>query len=108
MVSESSIGVVLAVLVPVMSWQATLAEGPIEKLADQWPLLAVFCIGLYLLFRAYQSLAEKLIEALNKNTAAFTESAAASKRLAESIEKIDQRLDRLADRVDGLERERAR
>lgn len=93
-------------LTTMAAWQATIGA-PIEKLADQWPLLAVFCVALYLLFRAYQGLADrisdKLIEALNKNTAAFTEQAEASKRLVVVVEKFDRRLDTIEHRLDDLD-----
>jgi hypothetical protein len=107
---QQGAGMALLALVPVASTWQVQTGGVLEKLGEQWPLIAVFFVALYLLFSAYQKLAdrisEKLIDALNKNTAAFTEQASANKRVADVVEKVDQRLDGIEYRLNNLERDR--
>lgn len=101
--SVAGMGAVGAGLTALAVWQAAPGAGALDRLADQWPLVAVLVGGLYLLFRAYQGLVEKVIAALDANTRAFSENAAATRRLGDGIEAIHRRVDGLAQRVERLE-----
>lgn len=82
-----SIGVGLTVLAqvnPLAAW---------EKLADIAPLSAVLLAGLWLLFKAYRALVERLIVVVDANTKAHTEASAASRETLEQLREIRHEMD---------------
>lgn len=75
----------------------------IDKLWESAPLVAALLGGLYLIFKAYQSLVDKVIQALDANTKAFSDNAAATKQLADGVSGIHRRVDTLDQRIGRLE-----
>ena len=76
------------------AWQA-LPSG-LDRLWETAPLTAALLGGLWILFGAYRGLVDRVVVAIENNTAAST-------RVVEALDRIDEKLDTLASRVTALE-----
>lgn len=92
-----------AVAVAAAIEQASVGGG-LERLTQELPLVAALMGGLWLLFKAYQSLVERVLAALDHNTAAFTENARSTSANAEVTRELRQTIEAMARRLDGLDR----
>ncbi|MCC7372527.1 MAG: hypothetical protein IT306_29205 [Chloroflexi bacterium] len=74
-----------------------------DRLAEVAPLTAVLLAGLWLLFKAYRALVERLIVVIDANTKAHTETAMAIRETAERIREMRSELTEHSNRIDRLE-----
>lgn len=93
-----SIGVGMTVLM-----QSVTAAAAWDRLADVAPLTAVLLAGLWLLFKAYRALVERLIVVIDANTKAHTETSAAIRETAERIREMRHEITEHGARIDRLE-----
>lgn len=78
----------------------------VDRMAEQWPIVAALMVGLWLVFKAYQTLVDKVIAVVSANTQAFTANTEATNKLRASVETMNERFELLARRVDAMEGDR--
>lgn len=109
--ADQPTGLVLATIGSLGVGMAVLAETTVpqawERLADVAPLTAILLAGLYLLFKAYRALVERLIVVIDANTQAHTETSAAIRETADRIREMRSELTEHGHRIDRLERPRS-
>lgn len=99
----SSVGGTVLMAVALFGLQAGSASTALERLAESAPLVFVLLVGLYLLFRAYQSVTERLIDVVRQHAEATTKMTGAVERLDDNL---TENIRTLTSRVTDLERER--
>ena len=111
--ADQPAGLVLATLGSLGVGLTVLLQGPTaaaawDKLADVAPLTAILLAGLWLLFKAYRALVERLIVVIDANTKAHTETSAAIRETAERIREMRHEISEHSSRIERLESGRPR
>lgn len=96
----SMVGVTLTISATagVYSWlQVNPAMSALDRLAEITPLVAVLLVGMWILFAAYRGLVDRLVQVVETNTKATTESTSVMRDISAKLGQHEERLERLED-----------